>query len=289
MDHLNNSPEPHNMIYNGLKEDVQENFFQKTSIQTFNEKNKGSEELKSCKNELMVKICGITRSNDLKCVESQGSDYIGFINVKRSPRFCEIDKIKGLVGLLADKNRAVLVLEPENSSEAFNKIKSSEIFNIQLHSLDLSELRDLKNKINSLISNNSEEGYFKINIIRAIGLSDIIDESKKREIQSFSEMCDALLFDYQMQGKSGGTGKQIPIDLAIKASKIARNTNSNIKIFLAGGMDMNRMKTEGEIISQFFDVVDFNSSLEDAPGIKNKEKIKKLMNLLKEFNWCCKV
>ncbi|HSO25893.1 MAG TPA: phosphoribosylanthranilate isomerase [Methanobacteriaceae archaeon] len=285
---MNNSPETRAMVYKGLKEDVQENSFQKTSIHTLNEKNKGYGELKSCKNELMVKICGITRANDLKCVESQGSDYIGFINVKRSPRFCEIDKIKGLVGLLADKNRAVLVLEPENPSEAFNKIKSSEIFNIQLHSLDLSELRDLKNKINSLISNNSEEGYFKINIIRAIGLSDIIDESKKREIQSFSEICDALLFDYQMQGKSGGTGKQIPLDLAIKASKIARNTNRNIKIFLAGGMDRNRMKTEGKIISKFFDVVDFNSSLEDAPGIKNKEKIKKLMNLLKEFNWRCK-
>ena len=41
MDHLNNSPEPHNMIYNGLKEGVQENSFQKTSIQTLNEKNKG--------------------------------------------------------------------------------------------------------------------------------------------------------------------------------------------------------------------------------------------------------
>lgn len=299
MVHLNNLPNLF-IVHNRFQENLKENSLQKTSLQTLNGKikeykkssqspisSKLSQTSKSCKKDLMVKICGITGESDVKYVEIQGVDYIGFINVKRSPRFQEINIIKDLVDLLNDKTKAVLVLEPKNVLEAFDKIKSLEIFNIQLHSLDTSELKDLKNKINSLISNNSDnkELFSKINIIRAIGLSDIIDESKKHEIESFSEVCDGLLFDYQINGKSGGTGKQIPLEMSIKASIIAKNTNSNIKIFLAGGMDIARIQTEGELISHFFDVVDFNSSLEDAPGIKNKDKIKKLMNLLKEYNW----
>lgn len=250
---------------------------------------------KQCQNNLMVKICGITRETDLKCAESQGSDYIGFINVKRSLRFQTIDQIMGLMAVLNDKKKAVLVLEPENASEAWNKIIKSGIINIQLHSLNLNELNNLKGKINAFNAkgDNSEYGgpysklSSKINIIRAIGLSDKINDSKKLEIQLFSKICDGLLFDYQIKGIIGGTGKQIPLDLVIKASKISRSANKDIKVFLAGGMDIGRMKSEGKIISEYFDVIDFNSSLEDSPGIKNKDKIKDLMTIFKEFNWLC--
>ncbi len=298
MGRLNNLPELSNSVFSNKKD------FQENSVKKSNNTNKNAikgingekKDSKTCQKNLMVKICGITRETDLKCVESQGSDYIGFINVKRSPRFQTIDQIIGLMDLLNDKKKAVLVLEPENASEAWNKIIKSGIFNIQLHSLDLNELYDLKSRINDSNTengDNSEDGESyskinsKINIIRAIGLSDKLDDSKKLEIQSFSKICDGLLFDYQIQGISGGTGKQIPLDLVIKASKISRSANKDIKIFLAGGMDRDRMKSEGKIISQYFDVIDFNSSLEDAPGIKNKDKIKDLMTMFKEFNWHC--
>jgi phosphoribosylanthranilate isomerase len=280
--------------------------FQKNSVKKSNHTNNAKDAIKEiniekkdskqCPKNLMVKICGITRETDLKCAESQGSDYIGFINVKRSPRFQTMDQIRGLMAVLNDKKKAVLVLEPEKASEAWNKIIKSGILNIQLHSLDLNELNNLKSKINDFNAkkgDNSEYGVpysklsSKINIIRAIGLSDKINDSKKLEIQSFSKICDGLLFDYQIKGISGGTGKQIPLDLVIKASKISRSANKDIKVFLAGGMDIGRMKSEGKIISEYFDVIDFNSSLEDSPGIKNKDKIKDLMTIFKEFNWHC--
>lgn len=297
MDHLNNLPELPISVPS-KKKDLQKNSFKKSNnphknvIKGFNREKK---DFKKCQNNLMVKICGITQETDLKFAESQGSDYMGFINVKRSPRFQTIDQIRGLVGLLNDKKKAVLVLEPENASEAWNKIIKSGIINIQLHSLDLNELNNLKSKINDFNAKgyNSEYGgaysklNSKINIIRAIGLSDKIDDSKKREIQSFSKICDGLLFDYQIKGISGGTGKKIPLDLVIKASEIARGSNKDIKAFLAGGMDIGRMKSEGKIINEYFDVIDFNSSLEDSPGIKSKDKIKDLMTMFKEFNWRC--
>ena len=38
-----------------------------------------------------------------------------------------------------------------------------------------------------------------------------LSKEKKREIEDFAKTCDAILFDYNINGKSGGTGRQIPI------------------------------------------------------------------------------
>lgn len=247
---------------------------------------------------LKTKICGITDEKALKYADYYGADFIGFINVKRSPRFQSMNKIKYLAGLLNNPEKAVLVLEPENAEEAFTKIKKSGIKNIQLHSLDLDNLGALKKlihqEVNSGVSknnygdnNSTNKKYHYINIIRAVGLNDNINPAKKEEIKSFSKKCDGILFDYHFKGITGGTGKQIPLKIAIGAAEIAKSTNSNIKIFLAGGMDYNQIKTEGKTISKYFDVVDFNSSLEDSPGIKNKNKIKDLLELTKKLNWRC--
>jgi phosphoribosylanthranilate isomerase len=235
------------------------------------------------KNKIQVKICGITRKGDLKCAESQGADYIGFINVQRSPRFQDIVQIKKLFDKLNEKDRAVMVLEPSTPDEAYESIANSEIINIQLHGMNLKDFRQLKNR---LAENPTR------NLISVIGISDenmeeygiSLEETKKQEIISFAEISEGILFDYQIKGKSGGTGKQIPLSLAIESSKIVKAANKDIKIFLAGGMDIKRLEEEGNLICQFFDGVDFNSSLEDAPGIKNKDKIRELMQLTKEFN-----
>lgn len=235
------------------------------------------------KNKIQVKICGITRKGDLKCAESQGADYIGFINVQRSPRFQDIVQIQKLAAELNEKDKAVLVLEPKTHEEACESIIKSGITNIQLHGMNLNDFQQLKNRL----AENSTR-----NIITVIGISDenmdengiSLEEPKKQEIISFAESSDAILFDYQIKGKSGGTGKQILLSLAIESSKIVKAANKDIKIFLAGGMDIKRLEEEGNLICQFFDGVDFNSSLEDAPGIKNKDKIRELMQLTKEFN-----
>ncbi|MDP1553506.1 MAG: phosphoribosylanthranilate isomerase, partial [Methanobacteriaceae archaeon] len=233
---------------------------------------------------LKPKICGITDENSLKYADYYGADFIGFINVKRSPRFQSMNKIKYLAGLLNNPEKAVLVLEPENAEEAFTKIKKFGIKNIQLHSLDLDNLGALKklihqefnngvSKNNHGDNNSTNKKHPYINIIRAVGLNDNINPAKKEEIKSFSKKCDGILFDYHFKGITGGTGKQIPLKIAIEAVEIAKSTNINIKIFLAGGMDYNQIKIEGKTISKYFDVVDFNSSLEDSPGIKNENKI----------------
>ncbi len=56
-------------------------------------------------------------------------------------------------------------------------------------------------------------------IIRAVGISEDslifvngneleFSEEKRLEIEDFAKTCDAILFDYQINGKSGGTGNK---------------------------------------------------------------------------------
>ncbi|MBM4240409.1 MAG: phosphoribosylanthranilate isomerase [Euryarchaeota archaeon] len=225
-----------------------------------------------------VKICGIRRIEDMKACEKYGADLIGFINIKRSKRFVEIEEINDLTFSMKNKEKAVLVIEPENLKEAEERIKKSTIKTIQLHSLAAPEINKIK-KIDNLIDSIDD-----LKIIKAIGIPEKINALKREEIKNFSAACDCLLFDYELEGKTGGTGMQIPIKAAVEAAKIAKNANNDIKLFLAGGMNVEKIKKEGRIIKQVFDFIDANSGVEDCPGIKNAGKIDEVMKIAKELD-----
>ena len=205
---------------------------------------------------MKVKICGITRKEDLKTLEEFDPAFIGFINIKRSLRYVNTDEINELKHSMINTDKSMLVIRSGNVEEVIKKAKQCDIKNVQLHSLSPEEI----SKING------------INIIRAIGISENIDEVKSEEIKQFSRVCNYLLFDSMISGKSGGT---------IKAAEIARKSNPNIKLFLAGGMDKKRIKNEGRIIKSYFDYVDVNSGVENRPGYKNRDKIEEFMESCK--------
>jgi phosphoribosylanthranilate isomerase len=203
------------------------------------------------------KICGITRPEDLHVCEKSDSAFIGFINIKRSKRFIDMEKIRKLIDSMKNPKKAVLVIEPETSEEVIKAVEKSGAKNVQLHSLYAEDMAKLNG----------------INVIRAIGIPEKIDASKRKEIEEFAKVCNYLLFDSMISGKSGGTGKQIPMEVAVEAAEIAKKSNNDIKLFLAGGMNTERMKSEGKLIKDNFDYVDVNSGVEDSPGIKNRVKI----------------
>jgi phosphoribosylanthranilate isomerase len=234
---------------------------------------------------MKIKICGITRLEDVSKCEESGANLIGFINIKRSKRFVTLQEIKNLVSSMKDKNRAVLVLEPDNPEEVVMKMKKTGIRIVQLHSLSNNEIKYLKwieGFQRTLLERN-------ITIIRAIGISpesmEMKDDelkfsiSKIKEIENFAKICDGLLFDYQINGKSGGTGLQVPTNTVLEAVKIAKNVNHDIKIFLAGGINSERIKNDKELLENVLDYFDVNSGVEDRPGIKNPELLDELMEI----------
>ena len=235
---------------------------------------------------MQVKICGITRFQDVNKCEVSGANLIGFINIERSKRYVKLRRIKELVSSMKNSGKAVLVLEPENPEEVIMRMKKTGIRNVQLHSLTNNEIKYLR----------WIEGFHRdpfesnMKIIRVVGLSDDslkfmngnefrFSHNKKKEIEVFAKTCDAILFDFQINGKSGGTGRQIPIRILSEAVKIAKNSNHNVEIFLAGGMNSERLQNKKEILEKVIDYVDVNSGVEYAPGIKNHDLVDDLMKI----------
>jgi phosphoribosylanthranilate isomerase len=235
---------------------------------------------------LKIKICGITRFEDVSKCEASGANLIGYINIKRSKRFIKTMRIKELVSTMRNRDNAVIVLEPENPGEAVMKMKKTGIRNIQLHSLTSNEIKYLR-WIEGFHRNALESN---INIIRAVGLSEeslhsvngsesVLSKNKKEEIESFAKTCDAILFDYQINGKTGGTGGQIPIKIVLDAVEIAKSSNHSVEIFLAGGLNSEKILKKKDILKKVIDYVDVNSGVESAPGIKNPDQVDNLMNI----------
>ena len=235
---------------------------------------------------MQIKICGITRFEDVNKCEESGANLIGFINIGRSKRYVKLRRIKELVSSMKNREKAVLVLEPENLEEVIMKMKKTGIRNVQLHSLTNNEINYLRwiegFHRNALDSN--------MKVIRAVGIAEeslkfengnesIFSHNKKEEIEGFARSCDAILFDYQINGKSGGTGRQIPIKILLEAVKVARNSNNSLEIFLAGGINSERLQNKKEILEKVIDYVDVNSGVEYAPGIKNPDRVDDLMKI----------
>lgn len=234
---------------------------------------------------MKIKVCGITRSEDLTRCEESGAELMGFINIDRSKRNLSLKEIKTLTSGMKNKMKAVLVLEPVDIEEVVMKMKKTGVRKVQLHSLTPNQIKYLRWIEN--YERNPFEPHFKI--FRAVGLSQdsteihdggcVLKPEKIREIEEFARCCDALILDYQVSGKSGGTGKQIPIKIALEAVKTAKNIDSNVEIFLAGGINTEIIKNRKEVLEKVFDYVDVNSGVEDAPGIKNSQQLEELLEL----------
>ena len=218
---------------------------------------------------MKTKICGITRRDDLTICEQEDVDLIGFINIPRSPRYVKLNEICDLASSMDNRNKAVLVTESDDTSEIQRAIDETGISFVQLHSLDINGIREIQR-------NNPE-----IKIIKAVGISETMDDHKIREIESYSKICQYLIFDSEIKGRSGGTGKQIPLNLAVKASEIASKNDKGLKLILAGGINANRMKDEGKMLEKYFQYVDVNSGVEEGPGVKSKAKIKEFLEVMK--------
>ena len=80
-----------------------------------------------------------------------------------------------------------------------------------------------------------------------------------------------ILLDAKVEGIPGGTGKTIP-------EALLRDKAGDIPLWLAGGINPENVAA---IASKFQpELIDVSSGVEDAPGIKNAEKMKKLFSAL---------
>jgi len=212
-----------------------------------------------------IKICGITKTSQARSIAQLRVNAIGIIGVKNSPRFVpeeECIKIFNEIEKVSLSIEKVFVI----ANEKLETIKS--IINrsikpsvIQLHG---NESVDYCNEL--------KKEFPKIKLWKAFRLKSINDLIN---VSKYEENIDAILLDAWDEKSLGGTGNRIPIELLI-------NKTFKTPWILAGGIS-------AEIIPEIFsklrpDGIDASSLLEISPGIKDLDKVKSLVQVIRELN-----
>jgi phosphoribosylanthranilate isomerase len=197
------------------------------------------------KNNVLVKICGITNYEDAKKACDLGAFAIGFVFYKKSQRYIEPEKAKKIIEKLPKNilTVGVFVNEDKKTLEDVQKIANFKCF--QLHGNETIELcHSLKSPV----------------------------------IKAFSDnLCDygdikAYLIDAKSKNLWGGTGELCDWELAKRAKKFG-------KLILSGGLNPENISTAINEVKPY--AVDVSSGVEKEKG---KKDFYKLESFFKNIN-----
>jgi len=196
---------------------------------------------------LKVKICGITNIEDAQLCENLGADALGFIFHKKSKRFIRPETAGKIISKLSPFTLKVGVFVNGTPEEINKTAKEIKLNVVQLHG---EEIPDMISEIN-------------LPVIKSFRIKDGFDFSILKKFENLR-----FLFDTYSEKEYGGTGKTFNWELIPGE---LRN-----KIILSGGISINNIE---EVYKKVKPVaVDLSSSLESAPGKKDKEKVKEFFN-----------
>ena len=210
---------------------------------------------------MKLKVCGLTKMDQIQELISLNTDFLGFIFYEKSPRFVlnhlsleEISEInhQGKVGVFVNESI-------EKIAEITEKAKLSFI---QLHGDEdekfILQLRQILGNI--------------IKIIKVIRIGNQSFDELQKTINQQPSTVNYLLFDTDSKA-FGGTGKTFDW-------QILNEIEIPIPYFLSGGISLENIHQLSTINHQPL-ALDINSKFETEPGSKDLEKIKIFKSLLK--------
>lgn len=200
-----------------------------------------------------LKVCGLTRIDQILDLISMNIDFLGFIFYKQSPRYVLNHLSLEAISKIPHHHK-VGVFVNESLDKIIEIIEKVDLNLVQLHGDESDEyVTELKKRINP-----------NIKIIKVFRIGTTIENIESR-IQNLQTIVDYILFDTDSKS-FGGTGKQFNWSL-LNEFKI------EIPYFLSGGISEENFDKTRILLQQPF-ALDINSKFESEPGIKNLERIK---------------
>ena len=206
-----------------------------------------------------VKICGLRREEDICCVNAYLPDYIGFVFYPKSKRYVTGEQAQQLKEKLDPRIRAVGVFVNADPDEVIALLQKNIIDIAQLHGQEseeeLGKIREQTGK----------------SVIRAV---KVTEETNLQE--AYQTDADYILLDNGM-----GSGKPFPWDVILKqlAQEELQEKICRKPFFLAGGISPENMERAAEAFRPY--ALDLSSSVE-TDGVKDPEKIRKLMETIRK-------
>ncbi|MGE8513401.1 MAG: phosphoribosylanthranilate isomerase [Chryseobacterium culicis] len=212
-----------------------------------------------------LKVCGLTKPEQIQELISMRVDFLGFIFYEKSPRYVlnhlsleEISTInhQGKVGVFVNEELDIIVKIVQHADLNF----------VQLHGDESNDfILGLRQKLNP-----------KVGIIKVIRIGNIDSDNKDKIAQTLSSNLQPVtyyLFDTDSKA-FGGTGKQFDWN-------ILNDFTIPLPYFLSGGISEENIGNT-ETLKQRPFALDINSKFETEPGNKDIDRIKKFKNLYQQ-------
>jgi len=206
-----------------------------------------------------VKICGITRFEDLEASVSAGADFVGFVvNVLSSPRNLDYKSAARLISAVPSSVKSVVVTVPR-STEDLRSIMELGADYVQLHG----EPNSLMRLVEALYAERVI-GAVNARLPNALGLA-----------LEYSRLFGMILVDSLRDNGLGGSGEAHDWRL----SRIIRDVLQK-PLILAGGLTPENVATAVKVVNPY--AVDVSTGVETSPGIKDPEKLSRFIKRARE-------
>jgi phosphoribosylanthranilate isomerase len=197
----------------------------------------------------MVKVCGITNVADARVAAEAGADAVGFIFAE-SPRRVTVEEA-----------RRVSLALPENVLKVgvFVNVPPEEVLRVAREAgLDLAQLH-------------GDETPEAVAAVRAGGLP-VMKALRVRNADDLADVerfdADLFLLDAYSEKARGGTGERFDWG-------VAKSLKGRGNIVVSGGLAPENVREALDFFEPYG--VDASSSLEDAPGKKNEESVRRFI------------
>lgn len=201
-----------------------------------------------------VKFCGLTRAEDAAAAAALGASHAGVI-FAGGPRLLTMDRaVEVLAGLPPTMGR-VGVFADQDPGTVASFAASVGLTAVQLHApRSPAELADVRRAA----------GTELWAVVRVAG------GRLPAEYEALADAADAVVVDALVPGQLGGTGTAVDWErLAVALERRGRPR----RLVLAGGLRPENVAHAVAIVAP--DVVDVSSGVESAPGIKDRDRMRR--------------
>ena len=203
-------------------------------------------------NKIIIKICGLTRIEDVKAAVAAGADVVGFVFTD-SPRRISVDTANRLIDYVPKGVLRVGLFLDQDRSEIDQVVNSVSLDVLQFHGSETGQ----------------ECSAYDLPWLKAVAM-----ESAESARQAERDYPDAmgLLLDSHASGQRGGSGKVFDWSLSRPLEK---------PVWLAGGLNPENVGLAIRLVRPY--AVDVSSGVEVEPGIKDASKIERFIRAVREI------
>ena len=195
-----------------------------------------------------IKICGMTREEDVVFASDKGADFLGFIFVPSTPRFIEPERAAAITAAIRQREqhpRLVGVFRDASPDYVREIVSLVGLDTVQLHGTESDD--DIR--------------AMGLPAIKTFRVGDTLPDTTSHPAAEW------FLFDTYEERRSGGTGRRFDWSLLAMYPRTK-------PFFLAGGLSPDNVAAAISLVRP--DALDVSSGVELEPGIKDHAKIDEL-------------